>query len=167
MRHGEPMTASEHTAGLRGARPPKGFTIIEVLVTIAIIAIGSIGVLYMQTSSMRAGSKADQDTVAAFLAESRLEALRGILFTDVPVGTTTMLCTREGVCCEKTDGSSCVGTNPATSEPFPSFPYEIVTNVIAGQPTSFSNRIEIQISWKDVYGHRSLHYDAAVTNFSF
>lgn len=146
---------------------PKGFTLVEILVTTVVIAIGCLGVLNLQTMSLRSGSMADQGTVAAFLAESKLEALRAVPFTDLDAGKTTMVCTREGACCDKTGSSACVGINPDTNADYPKFPYEIATTIISGEPTSFSKRIEIQITWNDVYGKRSLSYDAAVTNLAF
>ena len=145
----------------------RGFTLVEVLVTTLVIAVGCLGVLHMQSLSMRSGSRADQGTVAAFLAESRLEALRAARFTDLDAGKTTTLCTREGVCCDKKNAAACVGLNPDTNTAYPAFPYEIGTAIIAGEPTSFSKRIEIQITWNDVYGRRTLKYDAAVTDLAF
>lgn len=145
----------------------KGFTLVEVLITTVVIAVGCLGVLHMQSMSMRSGSMADQGTVAAFLAESKLEALRAVPFTDLDAGKTTTVCTREGACCDKKSASACTGLNPETNANYPRFPYEIVTTIVSGQPTSFSKRIEIQITWNDVYGRRTLSYDAAVTNFAF
>jgi len=161
------MMTSLRAEDIRTAALPKGFTLIEVLVTTVVIAIGCLGALHLQSLSMQSGSMADQSTVAAFLAESRLEALRAVPFTDLTAGKTTTVCTREGACCEKTGSSACVGINPETNENHPRYQYEIVTNIISGEPTSFSNRLEIQITWTDVYGRRTLNYDAAVTNFSF
>ena len=159
------MKVPEHMK--KNRRPAGGFTLVEVLVTTLVIAVGCLGVLHMQSLSMQSGSKADQETVAAFLAESRLEALRAAPFTDLDAGKTTTLCTREGVCCDKSNASACVGRNPDTNADYPKFPYEIGTTVITGEPTSFSKRIEIQITWNDVYGKRTLKYDAAVTDFAF
>ena len=144
-----------------------GFTLVEVLVTTVVIAIGCLGVLHMQSVSMRSGSMADQSTVAAFLAESKLEALRAAPFTNLDAGKTTTVCTREGACCDKKRTSDCTGLNPDTNANYPKFPYEIATTIVSGEPTSFSKRIEIQITWNDVYGRRTLHYDAAVTDFAF
>lgn len=137
------------------------------MVTTVVIAIGCLGVLHMQSMSMRSGSMADQSTVAAFLAESKLEALRAAPFTDLDAGKTTTVCTREGACCDKATTTACTGLNPDTNTDYPNYPYEIVTTIVSGEPTSFSKRIEIKITWNDVYGDRSLNYDAAVTDFAF
>ncbi|MDR2947060.1 MAG: prepilin-type N-terminal cleavage/methylation domain-containing protein [Candidatus Adiutrix sp.] len=151
-------TYKQQNERLRGAG---GFTLIEVLVTTVVIALGCLGALHLQSVSMQAGSTADERTVAAFLAETKLETMRAVRFTDLKIGSSTQVCTRDGACCDKTESTPCTGSG------HPSYPYEIVTKVIEGEPTTLSRRIEIQISWNDVYGPRSIQYDAALTNFSF
>lgn len=85
-------------------RAVSAFTLIEVLVSMAIFAIGSLGVLAMVTTSINLNSSARQIQEAGLLAQWKLEQL-----ALVPVGHA--LITSCGTSCWQ-DGTS---TTPATA----------------------------------------------------
>jgi type IV pilus modification protein PilV len=63
---------------------PVGFTLVEILVSLMVLAVGCLGAISLQISAMKGGAQADQMTVAYFIAESQLELLRSKSFNDVP-----------------------------------------------------------------------------------
>jgi type IV pilus assembly protein PilV len=67
----------------------KGFTLIEVLVGLVILAIGLLAIAGMQITSVRGNFFSSNLTQASVLAQDRLEILRNLNFNDsaLSVGT--------------------------------------------------------------------------------
>jgi type IV pilus assembly protein PilV len=59
----------------------QGFTIIEVLLAISILAIGLLAVATMQLSAIRVNSTANKVTTRATYAQDRLERLNALPYT--------------------------------------------------------------------------------------
>jgi type IV pilus assembly protein PilV len=60
----------------------KGFTVIEVMIAITILAIGLLGIASMQISAIRGNSLSDNITCALALAEDKMEELMGRDYSD-------------------------------------------------------------------------------------
>lgn len=60
----------------RGRAAERGFTMVEVLVALAIMAVGLIGILALQRGAVSASGYSRRATEAAILAEDKLEELR-------------------------------------------------------------------------------------------
>ena len=60
----------------------KGFTLIEVLVGLVLLAIGLLAIAGMQITSVRGNFFSSNMTQASILAQDRLETLRNLQFTD-------------------------------------------------------------------------------------
>lgn len=58
------------------ARSEAGFTLVEVLVALAIMSVGLIGILALQRGAVSASGYSRRATEAAILAEDKLEELR-------------------------------------------------------------------------------------------
>ncbi|MDR1487051.1 MAG: prepilin-type N-terminal cleavage/methylation domain-containing protein [Deltaproteobacteria bacterium] len=131
-----------------------GFTLIEVLVSVAILAFGLMSALFLQISSIKYGSQADHLTVASMLAESEIERLKTYTqFNEIPDAVSTSLeyLTREGEVCALGD-SRCVYTRETTLE--------------QGFPTTRSHSIVVKIFWNDALGKHELSYNAVITDFN-
>jgi type IV pilus modification protein PilV len=61
---------------------PKGFTLIEVLVGLVILAIGILGVANMQIASVSGNIFSNNLTQAAVLAQDKLENLKYLSYDD-------------------------------------------------------------------------------------
>lgn len=134
---------------------PAGFTLIEVLVTVMVIAIGCLAVIQLQATAMRGGSQADQLTVASFLIESEIERLRSLEFAAVPAEAGTKCLNRTGVVIP------CDAANASV------FPYTLTTTITAGTPTSLSHQAVVALRWRDAHGPHQMSYDAIISRFSF
>lgn len=69
------------------ARRAAGFTIIEVLIAMTVLAIGLIGVVGLQRTSTQASGYSRRATEAAVLGEDKLEQLRTIPVLDIVDGS--------------------------------------------------------------------------------
>jgi Tfp pilus assembly protein PilV len=62
-------------AGIRPRVPPRGFTIVEVIVAMTLLVSGALAVVAATAAAVRAVGSADAQLLAMSLAQSRLEAL--------------------------------------------------------------------------------------------
>lgn len=67
----------------------KGFTLIEVLIGLVLLAVGLLAIAGMQITSVKSNSFANNMTQASILAQDRLEILRNLAFAhaDLNAGT--------------------------------------------------------------------------------
>ena len=66
-----------------------GFTLIEVLVAVSILAFGILAVGSMQVSSIRQNAHANQVTDASVLARDRMERLMGLPYANAGLNAGT------------------------------------------------------------------------------
>lgn len=66
----------------------KGFSLIEALVGIALMAIAALGLAQLFTYSILVNSRADEISNATFLAQQKIDFLRGLTATELNLLTT-------------------------------------------------------------------------------
>lgn len=69
----------------------RGFTFVEVLVALVIIAIGVTGLVSLQRTFMQSSVRAAEHATALKIAQQRLEELRFQIYTDIASGTDTVM----------------------------------------------------------------------------
>ena len=74
--------ATQLTVETGWSREESGFTLLEVLIALAIFSIGILGVAALQSGSIRGNSKARAVTDIAVVATDRLEMLRSLPYND-------------------------------------------------------------------------------------
>jgi type IV pilus assembly protein PilV len=67
----------------RDARSRGGFTLIEIAIALGVFAVGMLGLAAMQLHAMHSGSSGRHATHAAAIAQSRMEQLQSLRWTDV------------------------------------------------------------------------------------
>ena len=67
---------------IRAMQNDTGFTIIEVVIAISILAVGLLGVAAMQTSSIQVNSAAGRITTRMNWAQDKMEELKAMPFSD-------------------------------------------------------------------------------------
>ncbi len=61
---------------MHGFKDSRGFTLLEVMITVVILAIGLLGLASLQVMAIKGNSFGQQMTVASTLAQNQLEQLR-------------------------------------------------------------------------------------------
>jgi prepilin-type N-terminal cleavage/methylation domain-containing protein len=68
---------------MKNKKKTKGFTLIEVVLAIAIVGIALLGLAQLFTYSVLVNSRSERMTNATFLAQQRIEFLRNISTTEL------------------------------------------------------------------------------------
>ncbi|MDR1109710.1 MAG: hypothetical protein LBP92_03180 [Deltaproteobacteria bacterium] len=136
-----------------------GFTLVEVFITVFILAFGCLAASRSLIVSLKTFNFADNNTVATFLAESEMERLKSLTFAELtfeannnPVVKTSNI-NRLGQVC----------TPPGCDN----FIFSRLVKIFPKTPTSFSHQLEIEVSWFDRTGPHKITYSGAITTFSF
>jgi prepilin-type N-terminal cleavage/methylation domain-containing protein len=66
----------------KAIRKPKGFTLIEVVAGLMILAVGLLGIAAMQVTSTKGGHFSSNVTQATFFAQDKLEYLKNLSYGD-------------------------------------------------------------------------------------
>lgn len=76
-------------------RDQRGFTLLEMLVAMAVLTIGLLGIAAMMITAIQANQQSRRTSIATNLAQQKIEEMRNILFntlfgtvSDDPTGTT-------------------------------------------------------------------------------
>jgi type IV pilus assembly protein PilV len=69
----------------------QGFTMLELLIAIAILAIGLLGLATLQSTSIQGNRDSKELTTAVFLAEKKMEEMKSAAFNAAPlnIGSST------------------------------------------------------------------------------
>ncbi|MDR3203660.1 MAG: prepilin-type N-terminal cleavage/methylation domain-containing protein [Deltaproteobacteria bacterium] len=113
----------------QAVRSRPGFTLIETLVALTVVLFGFLAALVMQQSSYRSGSIAEQQTLAVFLAESKIEEFRNYIPDSFPS--------------EKLDYFDRTGSPTNEAGRY----YTRSVTLVRQSPTQFTNEIEVKVAW--------------------
>jgi type IV pilus assembly protein PilV len=108
----------------------KGFTLVEVMIGLVILAIALLGIAGMQLIAIRANHSSDYVTSATVLAKSQLEYLKNLPYTNPAL-----------------DGGTHAAAGVTVPQPF-SMSYNVVVDAGASTKT-----IVTTVSWTDWGGH--------------
>jgi type IV pilus assembly protein PilV len=125
----------------KSSRLNNGFTLLEVLVSLVIIAIGLLGMVGLQVTTMKNNNNSGMRTQAMFLAEDLAERMRAnetINYANVSAG------------CDSCISSGCGNTALAAND---LCEWQTLVSALpsgTGQVTSLGNDLfRIRISWDD------------------
>ena len=108
-----------------------GFTLIETLVALTVILFGFMAVLVMHTGAIRSGTLAEVQTMAVFLAESKIEEFRAQPPSGFPDSTPVIdWLDRQGL---------------ATVEPKAFYTRRVTLKYQV--PTQFTDEVTVSVSW--------------------
>ncbi len=118
-----------------------GFTLIEVMIVIAVLAFGLLSLSSMQIQAMKGGNAGRHATRAAALAEMQMEFLQRANWADSVMDPTTGWTTPVAMnTAVQSDGS-------ASSEQAYAVSHRI-TNLVA----TFTRTIDVEVSWTELGG---------------
>lgn len=108
----------------------KGFTLIEVMIALVILAVGLLALATMQIVSIRANAFSSEMTYATMLAQSRFEQFRNMAYVDIT----------------PTGGTPVTEDIPA-SEQSKGIPYRVQWTVDDNTPTTNMRTINLAVLW--------------------
>ncbi|MDR2613049.1 MAG: prepilin-type N-terminal cleavage/methylation domain-containing protein [Deltaproteobacteria bacterium] len=146
--------------GFAGARG--GFTLVEVLITVAVIAFGCLAALLMQSASLRGNSMSDFMTVATFLSESEMERLKSLAYHDVEDEISSLGSSRTWWMDRM--HKVCPGTTAAACG---DYPFQVTLRFFPRYPTVKSTLAEVDVSWRDSRGTHSVFNSSTLTDLEF
>ena len=120
-------------------REKRGFSLIEVMIGIIFLAIGLLAVAGMQATSVRGNFFSNNVMLATYVAQDRLEFLKGLPLTD------TRLTPGQSY----NDGTAQVSTSSVKSLVF-NRSYRVVN---VPDPNGDYRRIEYIVAWNDGVNH--------------
>ena len=105
----------------------QGFSLIEVLVSLAIVAVGVLAMIKMQSYYDREGETAAKGLIAIQIAENQLELVNALSFADISVS----------------GGSGTISRAGAT------FDWQQVVRTKTLSAAGDAKQIEVTVSWQD------------------
>ncbi len=70
----------------------RGFTLIEVLVALFVLAVGLLGLASLQLNASKGNAQSGVGTRAVLIAQARMEMLKSARFADIQSGAVTSVC---------------------------------------------------------------------------
>jgi len=77
-----PADHKKRRTEVKALQKDAGFTLIEIVIAISILAVGLLGVAAMQTSAIQVNSAAGQMTTRMNWAQDKMEELKALAFSD-------------------------------------------------------------------------------------
>jgi len=111
------------SVAMRNGRNDKGFTLLEILVAVTLLAIGLLGIAGLTVGIMRGNRHSNMATTATTLAQDKIEEIRGTDYSGIAPGTVQEQ------------------YNDITGFPF----HKRVTQVIPSPPNM--KRVTVTVSW--------------------
>lgn len=111
----------------------KGWTLVEVVMAVALIAVFSVGIAMLAITVVTANAQAKATDIAVLLAHDRLEAIRNAAYPNI----TSANFPAEGY------GSITIGSPP---QAFPDFQRSV--SIQDNTPTADVKRVVVTVSWR-------------------
>ena len=124
--------------GRRAVAREGGFTLIEIILVIAILGFGLLGLSAAQLQAMKGGSKGRHATQAAAIAEAQMEQLQRIRWTSLTVA---------GWTAPVTVSNTVQGETANASEQSYSRSHQV-----ADVDTGWTRSIDVRVTWSEQNG---------------
>jgi len=139
---------------------PAGFTILECLVAVAVIAIGCLALLLMMTTARQTTARSNHLANASSLAESEIERLRALASLDFELFTEEMEKDPAG---KSQDLDSWGNPRPDGEERERPWIYTRTTRYFDNEATPRIIQVEVAVAWKGPFRTNNVVYTAAMT----
>lgn len=134
----------------------EGFTLLEVLIALAIFSIGILGVAKLQITSTTGNASSRGWTEAASFGQLQLEELMALSLTSLP-STNSLLMDNGGGA--GTAGLDDTGVNADNSRTFDTV-YNVFWNIAEDEPIAGAMKIRLIVQWTSSgFGTKELVFD--------
>jgi prepilin-type N-terminal cleavage/methylation domain-containing protein len=142
------------TKNINSSKQLPGFTLVELLIAVCVIAFGALVSVNMHITSLKGKNIAANMTYAGAIAETEMERLKTLPLADVMKMSSTEVTNLNQLsqACSPGPGNDCS--------------QHIFTrrvNFYPKNPTSLSCHVEIEVDWKDSSGKHSILYSAVIS----
>lgn len=120
-------------------REKKGFTLLEVMITLVILSVGMLGLASMQIMAIKGNSFGQRLSIASTLAQNKLEELRQVEFDSIADGN--------DVCTDQINRVS----------------YNRQWTVQNDAPQPEMKTIEVKVRWMGSEAERSVSYSTIIS----
>ncbi|MEJ2167363.1 MAG: prepilin-type N-terminal cleavage/methylation domain-containing protein [Desulfobacterales bacterium] len=130
----------------------KGFTIVEVMIALAIFSIGYLAYSGLQIAATKANTKARWLTLAVTCATDKIEQLLDLPYThtDLDAGTHTLAADADGI-----DNNS----DGRIDELNEAGPLNFTWTVTDDAPIANVKTVDISITWTNAYGRNTINLE--------
>jgi prepilin-type N-terminal cleavage/methylation domain-containing protein len=126
----------------------KGFTLLEVMITLGLLSFEILAVMAMFSASVKANSYAQNLTAASSLAQTGIEAAKNTAYADLA------------------DTTECFDRNLATANCSDPGVFQRQMTVSTDTPIAGMTEVEIVVSWVDMSGNdHSTHMVSSISMY--
>ncbi len=138
-------------------RGSEGFSLLELLITMAVVAVGLLSMMIMQIQALRDGSRGKHRTGAAIIARDQIEQIQNMPFSDAALDVMSPLVwTTPPWLDNGGDATLAPGEIPVSVRQAGGNVREIVYTVFylvgpddAGSPNPDLRRVDLEVTWSE------------------
>jgi prepilin-type N-terminal cleavage/methylation domain-containing protein len=135
-----------------------GMTLVEVLITVVVLAVGCLAALRLQLASTTTRSYAFHVTEASYLVKAEIERLKSLNRSELETESDAKVKTENGL---NAQGLTCLDGNCHGNR------YARTVRYYPKVPTSLSVQVEVEVSWLDSSGPQKFKQWAILTWLTF
>jgi prepilin-type N-terminal cleavage/methylation domain-containing protein len=169
-RHREPARSGEAGGGIR--QQPEGYTLVEILIAIAILAFGLMAVATMQVTAIKTNATASGISQGMTLAQAKLEELMNLPYIDLDDIDDDGTDPDEGYGLNDTvDPADECNNDPVSDGFWPNdwdctASYRLFWNIAVDEPVTNSKTIRVIVIWTERGRDKRIALDFVKTDFS-
>ncbi|MDR2141630.1 MAG: prepilin-type N-terminal cleavage/methylation domain-containing protein [Deltaproteobacteria bacterium] len=133
----------------------KGFTLVELLIAVCVLAFGALATINMHIASLKGKNIPAYTTFASAIAETEMERLKALPYAQVATMSNNEVTNLNQMSQQCAPGPGVDCSQHIFTRRVKFYP---------GNPTSMSCHVEIEVTWTDSAGERSILYSSVLSS---